>query len=77
MQSLVISRQAALVNRAVEVGKWVSLGFLRTHEAWRNFIALLVLLGGALGVNAGVLKVRAARASHKRRKAEAELLKAK
>ena len=67
-----LSRSEQLQARALTVGKYASLGFLKTQEAWRNTIALaglgIVLLGG----NSAVLNWRAAVANHKRRKAAAE-----
>jgi hypothetical protein len=75
VQALVISRFQSGLNAAVLVGAYASLGFFRTAEAWRNVLILGALLLVALGGNSALLKWRATVAGHKRRKAEAELLK--
>jgi hypothetical protein len=71
----VISRARAGINTALVVGSWLSLGFLRTETAWMNTLALAAVVALFLGGNSAVLKWRATIARHKRRKAEAELLK--
>jgi hypothetical protein len=75
VQALVITRFRATLNTALAVGAYTSLGFLRTEEAWRNFFILAFLLALFLGGNSALLKWRKTVASHKRRKAEAELMK--
>jgi hypothetical protein len=74
---MVISRTAALVQDLLWWGKIVSIGFLKTPEAWRNAILLMLAFGIFLGVNELMKKVRANSKRRRQKRAERELLSSK
>lgn len=73
----IISRSSAFCGFLLKVGKYASLGVLRTREAWQNTLVFVAVVGGALGVNKAILVTRRASKIARQRAAEASLMKDK
>lgn len=75
VQLRIISQSESLINKLVVVGTYASVGVLKTHIAWRNFLATLTLFAiflGSVNIYRGITQ---ARRRSKARAAEAALLK--
>ena len=76
VQLRIISRTEWALNTAVLVGTYASLGVLKTHVAWRNFLFIAAGFAVFLGSVSAHRSMKDAQRRRKARAAEAALLKA-